>query len=374
MVTEVLVWPIMVVSVVALLLFIVLYLQRLHRAAYESWEIRQREQLLPLFHAYISGDEALESFCQTAHKSLPVAEKLIIEFLYDLKGESRERLLQAVRHLGLVDRALRQLQSHRWTVRDLAAMRLGVYALEDTVPALTALLSDPRHEVRYTSARSLGMIQTPEAVDALIEILNYPEIVNTPRVLEIVQSMDNLVNEPIKRMLSSPEYNVDAKLLAIDLAGDTKDYSMVDMLLQVVRSSHKEKVVRALKSLGKIAAPQAIDQVIKLAEDRQWEVRAQALKAIGLIQIEEGIPLLLDNLTDSYYWVRHNAAEALSAFGDKGYEALVTARDSEDTFAKDIAHYYLSRMNNSNGNRLGSNGNEVAGHQEQNRLATSEST
>jgi len=347
MVAELLLWPILVVAGFSAILFTVLFIQRFNRALKERWIEQRQNALLPVFHEFIAGDASLDQLVSHVGQSVLVAELIILNFLHDLTGEGRERLIEAARRLGLIRRSVRELRSSSWTKRDLAAMRLGIYAIEETVSELERTLHDPRAEVRYTSARSLGMIGSSTATDALIDILDHPELLNAPRVLEIVQSMQNQISEPIKVLLSSPEHNVEAKLLAIDLAGDLRDYSLVDLLLQVLHSSDKEKVVRSVKALGKIAAPQSVEPILILAQDRQWEVRAQALKAIGLLGIDEGIPMLIDNLSDGSYWVRVNAAEALGRFGEKGCDALLAAQANPDSFAQDIARYQLERMSRS---------------------------
>jgi len=347
MVAELLLWPILVVAGFSAILFTVLFVQRFNRALRERWTEQRQNELLPVFHEFIAGDASLDQLVSHVGNSVLVAEQLILNFLHDLTGQGRERLIEAAHRLGLIRRSLRGLKSGSWTKRDLSAMRLGIYAVEDTVSDLERALHDSRAEVRYTAARSLGMIGSPAATDALIDILDHPELLNAPRVLEIVQSMQSQISEPIKILLSSPEHNVEAKLLAIDLAGDLRDYSLVDLLLQVLRSSDKEKVVRSVKALGKIAAPQSVEPILILAQDRQWEVRAQALKAIGLLGIDEGIPMLIDNLSDGSYWVRVNAAEALARFGEKGCDALMAAQANPDSFAKDIARYQLERLGRS---------------------------
>lgn len=353
MFAELLLWPMLGVGGIAALMFVVIVVQRLRRGYVEARTRRRRNDLLPVFSSFINGDASVRELRQMIGPSLDVAEEIIHGFLHELTGEGRARLLEAAEELGLVDRALRGLRSRNWMRRDLAAMQLGIYALSRTVPALVKRLADRRREVRYTAARSLGMIGSSEAVDALVDILDHPELIDTPRVLEIVQSMAGQVNEPLKAMLTSEEHPLEAKLLAIDLAGDLREHSLVGQLLEVLRSSNKEKVVRSIRALGKLSAPQSIEQVLVLARDRAWEVRAQALKVIGVLEIEEGIPLLLQGLSDSSYWVRHNAAESLVKLGERGCEALMEAQSSPDGFARDIAKYQLERVGISpNGNSL----------------------
>lgn len=340
---ELLVWPMVAVGGIAAILFIAIFIQRFARAKHELRTSRREAELLPVFSAFINGDAGTAELRQAIGRSLPVAQGIIHGFLQELSGEGRERLLEAAEDIGFIDHAVRELRNPRWTRRDLAATHLGIYALPRTVPALVERLRDRRREVRFSAARSLGMIGSDEAVTALINILDRPELIDTPRVLEIVHAMQGQMSEPIRAMLESEEHPLEAKLLAIDLAGDLREHNTVDLLIQILRSSDKEKVVRSVKALGKISAPQCIERIMDLARDRAWEVRAQAIKAIGLLEVNEGIPLLIDGLSDSSYWVRRNAADALIRFGAEGYEALLKVRDSDDVFARDIAVYQLVR-------------------------------
>ena len=344
MIADFVIWLVKFVAVFAILMFIIIFSQRIISTQITKKRQLKRDEILPALKAFLVGDATVLDLIETIGKALDIAEPLVLEYLRDLTGSSRTRLLEAAQTLGLIEKNLRDLNHYQWARRDLAAMRLGIYGVAETVPELVKRLTDTRMEVRYTAARSLGMIGSPQAIEALIEILDQPDLLDTPRVLEIVQSMPNMANEPLRRMLDSPDHNPAAKLLAIDLVGDLRDYSMLDLLHQILNSSDKEKVVRAIKAIGKIAAPQSVEEILHLVHDRSWEVRAQAMKAIGLLDIKEGLPMLVEGLSDRAYWVRRNAADALVMFNEDGYEALRNALESDDEFARDMASYELERM------------------------------
>lgn len=352
MFAQFLIWAIFIVGYGAALLFCVILLQRVRTFNEEQQFAQRREQLLPVFTRYINGDASVAELHGAVGRSLRLAEEIILHFLRDIRGTGRLRLIEAAADLGLLKQTLRDLHSWDWTRRDLAALHLGVYGIPGTVRDLLGLLRDPRIEVRYTAARSLGIIGSPEAVDALVTILGYPDILDTPRVLEIVQIMGAQATEPLRRMLatSTNGSTSDVQLLAIDLVGDLRDYSMVPTLHQMLRSTDTEKVLRALKALGRINAPLQVGELMSLARDRVWQVRAQAARAIGQLGLEEGVLLLKDGLSDQAFWVRRNSAEALLSFGRKGHEMLSEAVRSSDMFARDMATYQLERIN---GNFLG---------------------
>lgn len=340
------VWVAMGVAQAAALIFLFILLSRVREATYSLWYAKQRDALLAPLCRYICGDGSVQQLRQSVGGAVAVAEDLILYFLNELAdGEARLRLLEAADELGLLQKTLRNLHSMDWTRRDVAAMHLGIYGLKDTVADLVALLRDRRLEVRYTAARSLGLIGSPEAVKALISILDYPELLDTPRVLEIVHSMGAQASEPLKRLLEHNGHRPEVKLLAIDLVGDLRMYNMVGQLHETLRSLNTEEALRAVRALGKFSAPQSTADIVNLAQDRSWQVRAQAVKAIGMLQIDEGMPSLLDALHDESYWVRFNAAQSLVALGDDGIRALAGARSVKDKFTRDVAQYQIERLN-----------------------------
>jgi HEAT repeat protein len=343
---QIIIWIAMGVAEVAALLFLFILLSRVHEATYDRWYAKRRDVLLAPVCRYICGDGTLQQLCQEIGKSIPVAEDLILYFLNELSaGEARLRLLQAADELGLLQKTLRNLHSLDWTKRDISAMHLGIYGLQETVPDLVGLLRDRRLEVRYTAARSLGLIGSPEAVKALISILDYPELLDTPRVLEIVHSMGAQASEPLKRLLEHSGHRPEIKLLAIDLIGDLRMYSMVSELHETLHSLNTEEALRAVRALGKFSAPQSTSDIVHLVNDRSWQVRAQAVKAIGMLQIDAGLPALLEALRDESYWVRFNAAQAMVTLGDEGIKALAGARWVKDKFTRDVAQYQIERLN-----------------------------
>jgi len=117
------------------------------------------------------------------------------------------------------------------------------------------------------------------------------------------------------------------------------------MLHEVLRSSNSEKVVRAVKAIGKLSSRKSFEEILQLSKHPEWPVRAQAVKAIGQLELDEGLPLLREALSDRSYWVRRNAAEALVSLGEKGYEILAHPERFEDGFAQDMVRYQLQRLN-----------------------------
>lgn len=341
-----LIWFAAMVGALAVLMFTDIFVQRLRLQRHEAWTQTKRGDLLPVFYAYICGDlNVVQLRDKIQGRALLIAQDIILDFLRELEGDARDRLIEAAFELRLIERTLRGLRSPDWTERDLACMRLGRYGIDDTVQDLVHMLRDRNVQVRYTAARSLGLIGTAEAETALVDILDHPHLIDAPRILEIVQTMPSRGLGPLTRLLSSEDHPLEAKLLAIDLVGDLRVYPLTEELLEVLNSSSKEKVLRAIKALGKLSSPAAISALLTMTQNRPWEIRAQAIKALGLLQVEESIPSMVTSLGDENFWVRRNAAEGLTNIGPSGLRALHSATGSKDMFARDTATYQLEQLN-----------------------------
>ncbi|MCH7471625.1 HEAT repeat domain-containing protein [bacterium] len=335
-------WTILALLAVAVTLLAGIMVQR-KRATARQKHFRQRyEELVPSFVGYISDGIDIFQVVEAVGDSYDVAEELILDFLERVAGSSRWKLVSLAHVLGVVRRTVAMLQSKDWTKRDLAAMNMGIYGIEEHIPLLERRLTDSRMAVRFTAARSLGMIGTPEAVEVLFR-KGYTDLLDAPRIVEVVQNMQKHAKLPLQRILDTEDDPLDAKLAAIDLVGDMGEYTMTGVLHEILKSSDKEKVVRALKALGKISHPMSIDEILRRVTHEEWEVRAQAVKAIGQLEIEEAVPVLGQALSDSAYWVRRNAAEALVALGEPGYRELSRFEEFEDIYAQDAARYQLEK-------------------------------
>jgi HEAT repeat protein len=339
------VWLIVGITLNSTLLFLIIVAQRMLGASHGRWSAKREQELLPVFARYLNGDIPIEEIHREIGTSVDLAEEMILHMLRQLQGSERLKLLALAERLKLLNKTHRRLNVWDWRIRDIAAMQLGIYGLKETVPGLTHSLRDKRLEVRFTAARSLGMIGTPEAGTALLGILNRPELMETTRLVEIVQKMGGSAIVPLRKMLENNDFALESKLMAIDLVGDLQEYRLVAELHEVLKSSHKEEVIRTIKSMGKIASPHSIPEFLRLSRDRSWEVRAQAVKALGSLQVEDALPILREALSDPSYWVRRNAAQSLASFGQSGGIILDEARRDSDDFARDVANYQLQRSN-----------------------------
>ncbi|MGB3082799.1 MAG: HEAT repeat domain-containing protein [Candidatus Omnitrophota bacterium] len=179
-------------------------------------------------------------------------------------------------------KALAQLESSDYKVRERA-----VWALDDikdtrAVPALVKALGDNAWIVRYHAARVLGKIKDPRAVPALIKALRD----NSSRVRE-----------------------------------------------------------NAAEALGEIKDPRTVPALAKALGDRSWLIREKAAYALGEIGDPMAVPALIKALKDSNVGVRENAAEALGKIGDpRAIEQLTRALSDPDKAVQESAQTAIGEI------------------------------
>jgi len=332
-------------ALLALVLVIGVIAKRISQLGRERKLRESCDRLRPMLTKYLVGEVPPEEMLSQFKSSPAAAEHLLLHFLQILDGEERKLLLDLARDLGIARSATRALRSLDWTVRETAAMRLGILRLPESVPALAPMLLDHRMPVRYTAARSLAMIGSSDAFLALVELLAKPDVVDTPRLLEIVHQTLRTDVEPLRRIVEDENTPLASRLLLIDVIGDWREYRLVDALRGLLSSDETEIVLRAIKALVRIGDMEILPLILQRIDDPSWQVRAIVARAVGSLEFAEAAPLLERLLTDPAFWVRRNVANSLLRLGPVGLAVLRRAGDLGDSFALDQARYSLERLN-----------------------------
>lgn len=177
------------------------------------------------------------------------------------------------------------LKNSDWVVRREAAITLGEMGDERCVEPLGHALRDGDWQVREVAIEGLGQIGSP-AVELLIKLLR----------------------------------DWDVRKYAIAALGKIRDERVLDpLMLQLRNDEFKDDALNALVELGEPALP----RLVKALKDKDENVRKQAVKALGLIKHPKAIDPLIDMLADSDFYIRVMAAAGLEAIGDdRGREAI----------------------------------------------------
>jgi HEAT repeat protein len=268
-----------------------------------------------------------------------------------LKGEEGQELAALLEASGVGHSLLRQLESHRLTVRLEALDGLARARLSSAFPGVLSHLDDPRPAVRLMAARACARTLaewTPgpgrdQAAAAFVAGLHRATL-PSGAAGETLQLLEDVAPAVLTRLLR----HVDPPALLLKGAlNATGRLGLADLADAVVpRITHPDREVRAaalraLSRFDRIPTGARDTLVIALNDDTEY-VRVQAARAAGRLPQRLAIPLLSDSMGDPSWWVRRASAEALLQLGGKGVAALRrAARKHQDRFARDMSAQVL---------------------------------
>lgn len=333
------------VTALALVLLIGVFIQRMMYHRSKRRHLRGISEVQPMIVGFILGEASRAELYDVARRNRTAARELVLHHLTYLNGSIAEELLSFATDMGFIDSAVHNASSSSWRQREIAAMEMGVYKLEATVPVLEKLLDDPKREVRHTAARSLAIIGSRDSLEALLRLITGKGRYITPRLLEIVHQVPRYQIGSISELLTSGAINRESRLLLVDLAGDWREHRLTRALHELLESDDTEIVIRVIKALSRIGDPDSIPVLLLLTDHPKWEVRAQVVRAVAQFDYVEAIPLIREALADQAYWVRRAAAESLVQLGDEGRRYLNADQEYQDRFARDMVTYHRQKLN-----------------------------
>ena len=248
------------------------------------------------------------------------------------------------------------------SLREVAALGLGLVGAESASDALVAALRDSEAGVRANSAWALGRIESGRALGALTGLLRDPvEMVRTAAVVAVgrmdstsaVAALTRVVREDeaasVRRVAAwalgqleahdavralsdalAQDRDADVREMAAWALGEIEDHSATGALAAAAKGDAdddvRETAVWALAEIGDRAATDVLGQVV--ANDKSSRVRGTAAWGIGQVEDDDGhAPAgLLQALKDGSADTRLKAAWALGQIGDSA--ALPAIRDA----------------------------------------------
>ncbi len=330
-----LIYSIVTVLLVFAGLTIVIILGKAWRETVEAYHRGRRQEIEPVVLAY-SHAETVSILPglggQVRPRDRNVVEKVLLEFIQQVRGIERDRLGRAFDELGYVNSNLEQLQSPRWWFRADAAEKLGLSGARRATEQLASALNDEVPEVRIRAANALGKVGGRASVVPLIAALNEPNRWSTIRIADILTGMGT---EVVQELVNGwDDLNHTGRLAAIDIFGRIRHLDAVPWLRERLSDEHADIRARAAHALGAIAEPGSAELLQQAMHDQEWPVRAMAAKALGRIRDRDSIPVLCSALRDPEWWVRANAADGLRLMGPDGIEALIGMLDDDDNYAR----------------------------------------
>lgn len=340
---EILIWTIIGTLLVLGTLTFIIVANKAWREAREAIARRRRATLEPEIFRY-AGATDTRSIRDYLRLPLSPGDRTLVEaVLIDvaglLKGASRERITTAAEALGLVADNVEGLRSRAWWRRAEAAEKLGVMGSKQAVDPLVAALDDPSAEVRLRAARALGLIRGQTSIRPLVQALADPSRWSAIRLSEIlIGSGEEAVDELLAAYETLPS---PARVSALDILGRIRTPRAATLLRRAIADEMPDVRARAAHAMGLLADGSFEPFLTKALDDESWAVRAMAAKALGRIKAKGAIRVLAAKLADREWWVRSNAGDALRVLGPEGREALLSALDAQDNYAR---HQALAQL------------------------------
>jgi hypothetical protein len=172
---------VILIIVVAVIVFTVGF--RFVRIAREARAQRLTSRMRPLIYDVAMADEDSLSSAIAAVEVLGKSdrrrgEKIALQLLTGIQGESRASLIQLLRAQGTTARARKMCVARSWVTRARGVEILGLVDGARTVDDIRPLTSDPVREVRVAAVRALGHCDDPVAVPILVGMLRKPDSVS----------------------------------------------------------------------------------------------------------------------------------------------------------------------------------------------------
>ncbi|MUG64832.1 HEAT repeat domain-containing protein [Paenibacillus campinasensis] len=279
-----------------------------------------------------------------------VIQAKLMEWIEQLKGEAREKLLLLCREAGFVERDIRSLSSFRKGKRIEAAYRLGGMRASEAVPQLLKLLARTNYgPLAIIIARAIAKsADQPEQIrDMLLQLLASGKPIHALAADILLETRLDSASL-LRRFLDDPEPGL-VKVALVAMWGQAVP-SAVPTLDRLVGSSEKDVRAEAVK-LYLSSNPVLKDATIaQLMNDHEWEVRAACAQALGRLHAAGSIPLLAEALKDDNWHVRNYSAESLALLGEQGFETLCQAALHGTGPARETALYRIERIMAKEGN------------------------
>jgi HEAT repeat protein len=276
---------------------------------------------------------------------------------------------------NVVPELITRLENDDLALAKKASLALGYLRSPQAIPSLARVAQKPFLPVHWHAASALGCIGTSEAISFLVKLLRHPsEQVqasaaralsrgNLPAVSPLVDALKNgndlvkmhaahslgKINSPlaVPALIKALDHPVKAiRLEAAWALGQIRSPLAANALANRLTDADISVQSQAAQSLKSIGAP-VIPALVNMLNNEASNTRSVAVRTLGQMGIEEVIPVLVEVLRhDSFPYVRCDAATALGEIGsyDAVFHLAQTLKDS-DRAVRNAAARALRKVN-----------------------------
>lgn len=190
--------------------------------------------------------------------------------------------------------------------REYVIAALGTLKAQPAAVPIARVLADRSLERRYVAAWALGEIGAPEGVPALLSALDDPNNEVRRYATRALIKINRPAVAPLVEHLRTAKGESSAG--AIRALGDIADPAALDVLLAHAAGPQRAEVFLAL---GKLRDARAAATLIKGLTDGDWRARMHAAMALGPLGGPEAAAALKRTLDDEVHVVREWSARSL---------------------------------------------------------------
>jgi HEAT repeat protein len=261
-----------------------------------------------------------------------IIQSILLDALEVAAPDQAEPLLRCLRRSGLLDALIYEARQLRGLRRSQALLALGRTRAPEAIPALVEVLDEPDDEVRLDAVRALGRIGLPKAAVGLLEQISVADL-----SLPAAPLQNALLNccraEPRVLVPFLRRADDTARPLLARVLGEIATAEMGDDLLLLTVDPLPEVRASAARALGRAKSKTALSALANLARDPEWFVRLRATVALGELNDPLAIPLLIATLCDANRYVRLRSAAALAGYEQYLGEILELVQRTGDRYA-----------------------------------------
>jgi HEAT repeat protein len=255
-----------------------------------------------------------KEMCQRARESLVEEERLQALSICEVvaTGQSYTTALSILRNDPSAEVRARALD-----------LLLKARADDEACRVVATMLADPHPKVRNKAARTLGRMNFPNAVEALLRALD-----TTDRAFreELTTALSvHLLRDPKRgeEILGEIPPGKTRKLGVIWLLGKTRREGMMRELLRYLEDEDGDVRAAAVGALAKYRVGLIAKHIRKSLPDPNPRVRAAAVNALSTVQTAENEAEMAGLLFDPDQYVRQRAAVALLRMGSETATARI---------------------------------------------------
>lgn len=285
------------------------------KAAWSLGELLDKRAVEPLINVIVKGKDDQKEAIAVINEAITALDKLA--------GSAIDPLLAVLK-----DKDIDELP------KSYAARILGLIESPNAVELLINALKDKSVVIRSESAKSLGLINDRRATEPLISVITDKNEWVTVRT-NAIASLGNIKDErAVMPLIDELKSDIIAiRNSAVTALANIKDKRALPTLISMLENPKEDDALRAnvVTTLGNISDPSSTTAIINALRSDKVSIRQNAVVAVGNLAITGAVDELISIVknVNELTALRASAAESLGKLGDKRAIPVLVDRISD---------------------------------------------